>query len=644
MKSDCLKTVSTVVFDYFDTLVYRDCTALDIKRISALEVSKTCDYAVSGAYLLQLRLSAEEYLSSKRQSGEFSIEELACEMACRLVSAGYALPADFASTLVAVEMATELAHQVPNDEVIAFLKQAVAQSKAVYVLSDFYMPKPCFLQFLEHHKLAQYVNDVFVSCDLHCSKANGDIYPQFLREIGVSAADCLMLGDNYRSDVLQAKRNGLQAIQVKRNAKSAKNLQAAAQSALQSVLAGKYRSVEAMSNYAFPLYLMCEKMYQYLCKSGKRTIHFLSREGEFLKKLFETYCALQEDTRFDCRYLFVSRLSTFAASLRPLAQEDFQRLFKSYPKMSLRAFLTNCSISKADIQTLEAELALDFDCSVPNLQASSEFSTLLHCATFQTIYTETTARYKQNLTDYLLQEGVGDGAVLVDVGWKGSMQDNLFYAFDEALSLEGIYLGTVSHGAIANNKKTGMLFSKVPIKSKNYDAWTFDKNFYERLLSASHSPTVSYRREASGEVVPVFTEYESEKSMYNRIAPIQAQILEKFSRISEVLRRNGMLLADFEPLVLDTQLRLALLTGKKKLKFKKALLNEQFENFGYIMSSKEHLSGAFSLRNILKNMFRLKHLQRVMGIVSTVFSHHKLYTPAALVSAVQYRIIRRQIQ
>ena len=49
-----------------------------------------------------------------------------------------------------------------------------------------------------------------------------------------------------------------------------------------------------LTNYAFPLYLFTMRLYDRLVKTNTRDVLFMSREGQFLKKLFERYCEIQK--------------------------------------------------------------------------------------------------------------------------------------------------------------------------------------------------------------------------------------------------------------------------------------------------------------------------------------------------------------
>ena len=46
-----------------------------------------------------------------------------------------------------------------------------------------------------------------------------------------------------------------------------------------------------------------------------------------------------------------------------------------------------------------------------------------------------------------------EGMHIVDVGWKGTIQDNLYYLYEEHVEMEGLYIGMVAPGTIAEKIK-----------------------------------------------------------------------------------------------------------------------------------------------------------------------------------------------
>jgi predicted HAD superfamily hydrolase len=89
------------------------------------------------------------------------------------------------------------------------------------------------------------------------------------------------------------------------------------------------------SNHAFPLYLFTERLYTQLIESDCKDILFMSREGQFLKKLFERYCGIRSElglpvTNIKTHYFYGSRNSIMSASMKEIEKEDFNLMFRYF--------------------------------------------------------------------------------------------------------------------------------------------------------------------------------------------------------------------------------------------------------------------------------------------------------------------------
>ena len=80
-----------------------------------------------------------------------------------------------------------------------------------------------------------YVDAVVFSCDCGYIKPNRQIYELALRELGCAPAECVMVGDSFRSDVDGPSRVGIMGIHIVRDEKSSRAQ--CAVTSLQSVLA-----------------------------------------------------------------------------------------------------------------------------------------------------------------------------------------------------------------------------------------------------------------------------------------------------------------------------------------------------------------------------------------------------------------------
>jgi len=101
----------------------------------------------------------------------------------------------------------------PYDEVEEMLKKLKKKYKIILMSNT-----DCFSikNVLEKYKLGQYFDEVFLSCDLGTIKTDETFLKMILDEVGLSAEECLVVGDSMLSDISAAEKSGVPAILVDR--------------------------------------------------------------------------------------------------------------------------------------------------------------------------------------------------------------------------------------------------------------------------------------------------------------------------------------------------------------------------------------------------------------------------------------------
>ena len=96
---------------------------------------------------------------------------------------------------------------------------------------------------------------------------------------------------------------------------------------------------------ATTLFYFIQKLHDALVEQGVEQVYFLSREGQPLKRMFDMYRE-RAGGRITSHYLEVSRRSTLLPSLGPLAEENFETLFRQYRRISLLEFLSSLGLEQ----------------------------------------------------------------------------------------------------------------------------------------------------------------------------------------------------------------------------------------------------------------------------------------------------------
>src|SRR5206468_1453030 len=116
------------------------------------------------------------------------------------------------------------------------------------------------------------------------------------------------------------------------------------------------------------------------------------------------------------------------------------------------------------IAQLNTEIEADFDEVIENFAASPALADLRKSTLFRASYEQHRRTQRANLRTYLESFGVPldcQPLVLVDIGWKGSIQDYLSAALDPDTTMVGYYFGLLNIGQPLANK-SGLIFTNTP--------------------------------------------------------------------------------------------------------------------------------------------------------------------------------------
>jgi hypothetical protein len=365
------------------------------------------------------------------------------------------------------------------------------------------------------------------------SKRSGRMYELLLAEAGCDAAAMLMVGDNPHSDIAMARARGIAALQVD---DAPRRLAYADPLADVRDIARFRAEIRATVRAAAPalgmaciapaLLMFIERLYMHARRRGLRHLFFLAREGQMLRRLFLAYqdeLGLAADDRIQCHYLLASRRACFIASLAPLPEEDFSGLFDFYRRMSLRDFLRSLRFDEPMVARLAAAIGHDPDLVADDWPAGAGFAALRAHPDFAVAYERIRTSQHGNLLAYLRQFGAElgrDGVALVDVGWKGSIQDFLRRVLPAEVAVEGLYFGLIGVGQSLQDK-TGLMLSTVGGLSPDYLVFAENRSALEIVLCADHGSALGYERTPDGRIEVALDEDAEEAAfMRDTVRPV----------------------------------------------------------------------------------------------------------------------------
>jgi hypothetical protein len=302
---------------------------------------------------------------------------------------------------------------------------------------------------------------------------------------------------------------------------------------------------------AFSLHLFTRKLSEGVTSRGVNDLLFFAREGKLLKECFDYYQTLAGKAgSVRSHYVEISRKASFLPSLGPLATENFGTLFRQYRRISLRDFLQSLAL-EYETESLASALGVSVDdLAVPSkdLPTDPVFQRLISSAEFTHLYeTERTSRSSalQKYLEQILGTPLPEQLHVVDVGWKGSIQDNLYNWLSnrvgESASISGYYLGLVAPGAASEaNSKQALLFSSLGSKpTRGFHVFNENRSLYEILLHAEHGSARSYRLDAQGNAVAVADEYHESAMIAGHIAPVTESVFDLFKQLCSTASGMG---------------------------------------------------------------------------------------------------------
>lgn len=300
---------------------------------------------------------------------------------------------------------------------------------------------------------------------------------------------------------------------------------------------------------ATSLFCWVERLHRTLVAQGVEQVFFLSREGRPLMRMFEAYRA-RAGGRMVSRYLEVSRRSTLLPSLAPLAEEGFETLFRQYRRMSLLEFLSSLGL-EAEAGALARAIGLPDAAESrreEDFPTSQTFAALKALPQFVELYESERLARRRAFVAYLSELSGGSlpaRLVVVDVGWKGTIQDNLFALLcrdgDTPVgAITGYYVGLVAEGAAGPaNDKHGLLFSSVGEPSPWFRVFNENRALFEVVLAADHGSIVSYAIDEVGRGRPIRGEFEEGEMLAAEVFPVQRHLFAQFKRLVDAMPAGG---------------------------------------------------------------------------------------------------------
>lgn len=604
-----------VLIDLFDTIIGRRVEPEYVKAIWSKRLRYLAGLSLSAKDIHELRVTVEaELCQANCQLGfddEFRHLDMCNEIFARLAAhenlGARMSAAHFSEICENLELQIEQEVQFIYPSAKALLEKLNEDKTPVYVVSDSFFSTRQMRRILKGHGLDSLIRGFFLSSETLVAKRSGRLFKRVLGTLGVRGHDALMVGDNPISDIANSHKHGIRSILVRHDLESESRLgpktsQIRLETGLNSLTQS---SAKIFPEMALSMYAFTARLFQRAVQLGESDLLFCSREGLLLKELFDRYQEkLGCSGKIRTHYFYTSRLASFLPSLGPLKTEGFNRLFRQYRSLSLRTFLLSLQFPEDLIAQISSALGVPAKEEFSDFPNSLAYAQLRALPLFTDEYERARQEQRTNTIEYLKcfypNSKLPGTLTLVDVGWKGTIQDNVRNILPDDVTLRGLYVGLVAPGSIGlANLKEGLLFSVLPTKSDYFDAFFESCALFEILLSAQHPGTLRYERQDT-RVVPVLGADEKSSPVRELIESLQAAYRHSAQALFDAWSLNHLdELADLKG-VAARHGRMVFYPSREELGMIASL--DHYENFGVFNHTTFWLPETISRRERLRNL------------------------------------------
>lgn len=584
--------LKVVAFDCFDTIIHRDCHPETILYIWARNVCAKIKFIISPKELYKIRKQSERNLRNLLGVDEVSYKELIRGIYDCLDSnnkekleIGFDM---FFNISYSIEKKIELNHIKLDKEGIDLIKSYRKQMKKIIIISDFYLDKTFFIDMFSKLDILEFIDEIYISSEIGKRKSTGNLYHHVLKCLDIQPYEMLMVGDNKKSDIDIPRDIGIMtSYKYYNNTKSMVSLKQ-----IKRKIRGICCNVKidnAFDGFTPIILLFIAKLYEALIKENCKNVLFCSREGQKLKVLFDEYQRIFFGyQKIQSQYFYVSRRSTLIPSLRDVDTEDFHYIFRQYKILRLRDFLLSIGFEKDEIEKIRKLTVCDLDQNISSPKEDPFLKSFISNSNFIDIYNKKRAIQKKLIKQYVRQFGINpdnDTIYMVDIGWKGTIQDNLFNIFDKNTNIHGYYFGLFNNDKSEKNMKDGIIFSQ-DTESNNYSILSNNYVEFERIFAANHGPTLSYIN-LGKEVIPKLSDDMKDIEIYEYVKFLQDSMIESFINLSETMSLSPILPTDIENILVKYHLRHLCINMPRQSSIFLESRTKYKENFGNISGIKD---------------------------------------------------------
>ena len=444
-----------ISFDIWDTIIKRKCHPEEIKLHTAKYIFLKYNMELKKEYIdiyniLKKRDEIEAEICEKNQHNGFDAECKIEDVFSRLIAEIFKNDAENKANvqeLLNVEMKQEKEMIYINKDILPILEQYKELRKCL--ISDFYMSSKQLEELINYLQLPVKFEKIYSSADYLLNKKTGNLYKKAEEELKIKPEEHIHVGDNEYSDIESAKAMGISTIKVKRDnidfkCKRERKIEFDYSKAKKEDSNIENRLFNLGLELSPLLYFFGYSVVEYAIKNKEPIIYYFTREGE---RFIKAYDLIKKDNPFTlelpkAEILEVSRMATFAASLKEFSISELLRLWSQYRTQSMVALFKTLAIDIEPYKKYMEKYGFDIKQDISELWFDLRMQKLCKDEEFLKQINSELKEKRKNLIDYFKNKGIMNEKgkmFIVDIGWRGTIQDNIAYIFDKK-QIDGYYI------------------------------------------------------------------------------------------------------------------------------------------------------------------------------------------------------------
>lgn len=492
-----------VSFDIFDTLIKRAVAKPDdVFLLAANVLIEREKLDISPEQLAQARRNAaSEAYKKKTLHQEITLDDIYAELPGEYQ--------DIALAYRAAELDTErtVCHADPVlKKVYDWCRE---QHKKIILISDMYLDQDFMAELLSRCGYTGY-EALYVSSWHGVTKQSGALYGEVYKQIPFAKGQVIHIGDSITRDWLRARQQHFSSKLIARDPLRSKYIKINDLHEEQRKLWGRLRTVingyedtqwPAFYRYGFEvvgplLYGFCKWLHDTVQEHREEKLFFLARDGYLL---WQAYNSMYGSDAIENCYLYLSTI--VMRRVQAWMGADPLEVISAHPPRTFIKLEDFCQLFGVERDAL-ADICKSNDLELNDYFLPEAFSRdprlVAFCEQIKHIPPVNAKELYQKTIKYLRQQHFEGKAALVDIGWRGTIQNYLQTLInaetDLAASLTGYYLGFKE---VAGD--TGAKFSFIPDTERAYE---FVTSFFEFPFPPPEGTVIGYE-ERGGIVYPI---------------------------------------------------------------------------------------------------------------------------------------------